>query len=177
MDRWRKLSLALLAVLVVATAGCSSIPPGSDSPGATSSPAATETRTGTPSDTRTEPPSPPGGTEVPAETAPRTVPADERLVLVKAIEENVTVSLYGDAGTPIPTNASAAAVRGEAEASVTYGPDQRGEIPVTAFDVDGYVVVSLDDEVIWQERVEPYEHVELHVDRDGEADVSEYFVL
>ena len=68
-------------------------------------------------------------------------------------------------------------MRREAAASVTYGPNERGEIPVTEFEVDGYVVVSLDDEVVWQRGVRSYESVTLRVDRDGDAEVVEYFVI
>lgn len=156
MDRRVKRPATCLLIGILVIAGCSAAPVGSDGTDATPSPTPPETGT-------------------PTEEEHHTIEPDERLVISKLIDENVTVSMYEPSGTSNAT--STATPEGEELASVTYGPDEKGDIHVTEFEPDGHIVIAIEGEIVWQGLVYPFTYYKLSIDSNGDVRVVEGAVI
>lgn len=172
----RRRLVPLLVVLCLLVAGCGGYYPGA---GADQSPGMAVERSPPESPTTTPPPTTAveGATPPPSPSdGPHTVAPEDRLVVDTATSEDVTVSLYeyrGDGRAPNSTTVDPE--NWERVESATYSG--AGQIRVDDFEVDGHVVLSRNDTVLWEGTIAPYEHVELWIDAEGDVSISDHFVL
>lgn len=88
-------------------------------------------------------------------------PAD-RLVLYASRSLTVTVTMYADQSKTTE------------KASVTYSLNEGETRHVTEFTPDGWIVLSMDGEVIWEKQVTSADHYKLSL-TEGKATISEHW--
>lgn len=163
-----RLRIVVTILLVMSVAGCNQ-PDAGASP--TDQPNLETQTTDNPGSDDTQTPHTTAATEHP------TIEPRERLTIHSDTNENLSIALYQytDSGPP-PNSTEIEPANWRLVDSVTYS-DPQGTFSVTEFEPNGRIIIKMDDRVIWDEQVEPFEQYRLRISETGEVEVTEYRVL
>lgn len=106
-----------------------------------------------------------------------TIEPRERLTIHSDTNESLSITLYQytDSGPP-PNSTDIEPANWRLVDSVTYD-DPRGTFSVTEFEPNGQILIKMNERVIWERQVEPFERYELRISETGEVEVTDYWVL